>query len=170
MFEHDKNSNFDDVGDFHEKFNLLNTTHGVVEPYPVNSDLVIFRVKFLLEEILEFCTATGVQVQVDPQNHAIELNWNPRVKYNPAEAFDALIDLVYVALGTAHLFGFPWQQGWRLVQRANMAKVRASSAADSKRGSALDVIKPPGWTPPNIARLLARMGWHDHYNPDGTSK
>lgn len=154
-------SNFDDVGDFHEKFGLENTTHHDIGPRQVDSDLVLFRVKFLMEELLEFCTATGVTVQLNEKNEVI-LGWDPDAKYNAADAFDALIDLVYVAFGTAHFFGFPWQAGWRLVQRANISKERATSAADSKRGSALDVIKPSGWTPPNIARLLGRFGWDDY--------
>ena len=37
-----------------------------------------------------------------------------------------------------------------VVHRANMLKERAKSAADSKRGSSLDIVKPPGWQPPAI--------------------
>jgi predicted HAD superfamily Cof-like phosphohydrolase len=73
---------------------------------------------------------------------------------------DALIDLVYVAMGTAHLLGLPWEALWNEVQIANMRKVRAAAdASDSKRGSAFDVVKPPGWQPPNIKRILENYGW-----------
>lgn len=41
-----------------------------------------------------------------------------------------------------------WDDTWNAVQTANMTKVRAASAADSKRGSSLDVVKPKGWVAP----------------------
>jgi len=68
--------------------------------------------------------------------------------------FDALIDMIYFAVGTIGVHGFPFQEGWDRVQAANMAKVRATCAADSKRGSASDVVKPPGWTPPDLSDLI----------------
>jgi len=47
------------------------------------------------------------------------------------------------------------------VQRANLAKERAAGATDrrSKRGSGLDVVKPEGWRPPDVAGVLRRHGW-----------
>ena len=74
--------------------------------------------------------------------------------------FDALIDLVYVALGTAHILNLPWEAGWDQVQRANMAKVRAAKdGSDSKRGSGWDVVKPDGWRAPDLEAVLQSMGW-----------
>ena len=67
------------------------------------------------------------------------------------KVLDALVDLVYVALGTAYLHGFgpqKFNEAWRRVHEKNMEKIRAPSADHSKRGSAFDVIKPAGWTPP----------------------
>ena len=128
-------SNFSDVGDFHEKFGLhrSDTEAGLQR---VSNDLLDFRKKFLQEELDEF-------------NRGLE-------EGDEAEMFDALLDLVYVAMGTAHLLGYPWQQGWEAVQAANMAKVRASKdGKDSKRGSSWDIVKPAGWTPPDIRSLVA---------------
>jgi len=136
-------TNFRDVGDFHHKFDLDHTScsHAAsnVGPRDVTRDLVDFRVRFLHEELTELMTA------IDQRD-------------TPGIA-DALVDLVYVALGTAHLFGFPWEELWDEVQRANMAKERATSAAASKRSSAFDVINPEGWTPPDIAGVLRAHGW-----------
>lgn len=130
-------SNFDDVGEFHEKFGLpaVRRTHPV-HPQLLDHDMFRFRLKFLEEELSEFVHA----------QHAQDL----------AKAADALIDLVYVAMGTAHKMGLPWQELWREVQRANMAKERATSADQSKRGSTFDVIKPPGWQPPDIDGVLRK--------------
>jgi predicted HAD superfamily Cof-like phosphohydrolase len=70
-----------------------------------------------------------------------------------AEQLDALVDLAYVVIGTALAQGFDFAEAWRRVHEANMRKVRAVSAADSKRGSASDVVKPPGWEAPDLRDL-----------------
>lgn len=67
---------------------------------------------------------------------------------------DALIDLVYVAKGTAIELGLPWEELWMDVQRANMAKVRGKT----KRGIEIDVTKPPGWIPPMTREILEAYG------------
>ena len=127
-------SNFSDVGWFHKKFDLP-VSYGA--PRNVDKDLLEFRTKFMQEELDEFAAAKTA-----------------------ADQFDALLDLVYVAMGTAHIMGFPWEAGWARVQQANMAKVRASAdASDSKRGSSWDVVKPEGWRAPDIAGLLDAFGW-----------
>jgi predicted HAD superfamily Cof-like phosphohydrolase len=134
-------TNFDDVGNFHEKFALDNTTHqDTGQRSPMDPELLDFRLKFLKEELEEFETG------MEEEDHE--------------QMFDALLDLVYVAMGTAHLLGYPWQEGWDLVQRANMAKERAAAdGSNSKRGTQWDVVKPPGWTPPAIGGLLERHGF-----------
>lgn len=127
-------TNFEDVGQFHARFGLPvagENTH----PRMLDDDLRDFRVKFMHEELEEF------QVAADDGNLA--------------GCADALIDLVYVAMGTAHMMGLPWEKLWDEVQRANMAKVRAASKDESKRGSLWDVVKPEGWTPPDIEGVLA---------------
>lgn len=153
MFER-PNSNFEDVGDFHTKFGLKNQLVDS-EPEPMDPDLLLFRAKFLLEELQEFLAGAGLYlwwngVEVDIGAHRSHLQ-------DDEQMFDALIDLVYVAMGTAHLKAFPWQEGWNEVQRANMTKVRAQpDGSDSKRGSSFDVVKPEGWRPPNLKSILAR--------------
>ena len=133
-------SDFEDVGLFHKKFGLHEVSFRA-DPGPVEiaPDLMEFRIKFMQEELREFIEASEVM--------------------DHAGMADALIDLVYVAMGTAHLFGYPWQALWREVQRANMAKMRAPDAESSKRHHSFDVIKPAGWTPPNIDRILGVYGW-----------
>lgn len=151
-------SNFDDVGDFHQKFNLPNNTYREAEPREVEEEVLRFRMRFLLEELVEFCRGAGYNLTYDLEVLEVDGQVFPR---DHAEMFDALLDLVYVALGTAHLFGYPWQTGWALVQIHNMRKHRAASdGSDSKRGSSYDVVKPEGWVPPDIAGLLRRLGWN----------
>lgn len=154
-------SDFNDVGDFHHKFGLHSVNHNGAGPQETNDELLRFRIKFLLEELTEYVEALGGSLEAEVR---LPL---PIENIDHAQAFDALIDLVYVALGTAHLQGYPWSDGWRLVQMANMAKVRAQSAEESKRGTAFDVIKPPGWIAPDIESLLTTWGFPTSLNnPD----
>lgn len=126
---------FDDVRQFHGRFGLPVS----VAVREIDPEVIDFRVKFMREELDEFVQACEVG--------------------DHAGMFDALIDLVYVAYGTAHFLGYPWDEGWAAVHEANMRKVRATSAGDSKRGSHFDVIKPEGWVAPDIHGLLASSGW-----------
>lgn len=126
-------TNFNDVGDFHVRFGLPRSGRPGGQP-DFDPELMTFRIKFMEEELDEFTEA------VDQGDHA--------------GAFDALIDLVYVAMGTAHFLNYPWERGWDEVQRANMTKVRAQSAEESKRGSTFDVVKPAGWQAPDLQRVL----------------
>jgi predicted HAD superfamily Cof-like phosphohydrolase len=132
-------SNHGDVGVFHERFGLDNTTGHPPGPREVTKEWLAFRVKFIREELEEFeCAA---------------------ITDDHAAMFDALLDISYVVFGTAHGLGYPWQDGWDAVQAANMLKQRATSPEQSVRGGTFDIIKPPGWTPPDIAGILKRHGW-----------
>lgn len=160
MYEPPGDSNFADVGRFHTKFGLpANESDTRGEPREFTREMVLFRAKFLLEEVQEFCEAAGLRIILDEMGDAsVEDAYNDGA-VDHAQAFDALIDVTYVAMGTAHLLGYPWQAGWDEVQRANMTKVRAQSAGESKRGTSLDVIKPEGWTPPDIELILGSRGF-----------
>ena len=122
---------YQDIQDFHSKFGL----EGPSVPTELDSDTLDFRMKFMEEELDEFSEA-----------------WNTS---DMEKQFDALIDLVYVALGTAHMMGLNFDEGWKRVHEANMKKVRASSdGSNSKRGSSLDVVKPEGWVAPDLSDLV----------------
>lgn len=133
---------FLDVKAFHKKFELAYDG----PPRELEPLLQSFRTKFLHEELQEY--EDGVLLL----RHAVL----PEERADAAEKMiDSLVDLVYVAVGTAYMHGFDFNEAWRRVQNANMAKVRALRASDSKRGSTYDVIKPEGWTPPTHADLVA---------------
>ncbi len=121
---------FKDIKDFHTKFDL--EYEG--SPRELEKSLQEFRIKFLTEELIEYKLAV--------ENNDLEA------------AFDALIDLVYVALGTAYMHGFNFEEGWKLVHEANMKKVRAKSSEDSKRSHQTDVVKPEGWKSPDLKNIL----------------
>ena len=65
-------------------------------------------------------------------------------------AIDGMCDLIYVTLGTAVACGVDLEPFYDEVHRSNMAKSTGPRRGDGK------VLKPPGWTPPDIAGLLAK--------------
>ena len=127
-------SDFESVGEFNKKFGL--PVAGEFLPQRIDDQTFLYRYQHLQEELSELLKAhrAGDVVGVA----------------------DALADLVYVALGTAHFYGIPFDEVFIEVQRANMAKERATSETDprSKRGSKLDIVKPEGWKPSDIRGIL----------------
>lgn len=128
---------YDDVGDFHRKFGLDHDRNGT-EPRLLSEDEFRFRDAFLVEELTEIRDA--------------------HYRGDLAAFLDGLVDLTYVAAGTAQLAALPFNEAWAEVHRANLAKERANGAGDprSTRGHRLDVVKPAGWQPPDIEAVIER--------------
>lgn len=124
-------SEIDDVRAFNAKFGLL--LHET--PGHLTYSKLLERAEFMGEELCEFYRAAHEQ--------------------DLASQADALVDLVYVALGTAVMLGLPWAELWADVQRANMAKVRGPT----KRGHAVDCCKPEGWVGPKTTEILEAHGY-----------
>lgn len=120
---------YDMVSEFHEKFDLK--TIGFTLP----DDVIKYRLSFIEEELEELRKAYADQ--------------------NPEEILDALVDIVYVCLGTSYFHGFDFDEAFARVHRANLSKQRATDPSQSKRGSQLDLVKPPGWVKPNLADLVS---------------
>lgn len=128
-------TNFDDVADFHLKFCVPCSQAPALLDQAAND----FRENFLKEELKEYHDS---YIQNDLEGCA-----------------DALVDLVYIAMGTACMMGIPWQKIWDSVQTANMTKRLAKpDGSDSKRGSPLDVVKPLGWVGPDHRPALGYGG------------
>lgn len=66
---------------------------------------------------------------------------------------DAIVDLIYVALGALLEMGITPEEAFATVHDANMKKFRG----ETKRGEAFDAVKPKGWQPPDHAALIARL-------------
>ncbi len=136
----------EDIIAFHEKFGLAYNG----KPRALPLDVAEFRHKFAKEEADEFLKfsfrAAGAVSEGDQSDYT----------YSLEHILDALVDQMYVLLGTIYLSGmidiFP--EAWDRVHEKNMQKVRAEHAGQSKRGSAHDVIKPEGWTPPSHIDLV----------------
>ena len=132
-------SDWEAVGRFHKKFDLDHVSINALKiPHLINDkELIKFRINFLKEELQEIEDAFA--------NDDLE------------GIADGLIDLVYVALGTAHFHHLPWEDLFYEVHCANMKKRRTGS----KRGGIYDVTKPEGWKKPDIKLVLKVHGWKD---------
>jgi len=89
------------------------------------------RMKLLQEEFREYIEAEGDD--------------------NLVEVADALADLIYIACGTAVSYGVPLDEIFEEVHRSNMAKLVDGKVLRREDGK---VIKPEGWTSPDIAAIL----------------
>jgi predicted HAD superfamily Cof-like phosphohydrolase len=128
-----------DVAAFHAKFGVMtHETPGHLTQRKLNE-----RVECMMEELREFMDACDAQ--------------------DLAEQGDALVDLIYFAVGTALMLGLPLDQMWTEVQRANMEKV----AGRTHRQHEVDVTKPIGWRPPDHHAILQAAGYkqQDWLNP-----
>jgi len=68
------------------------------------------------------------------------------------EVADAGCDSIVVIIGMMIAYGIPIKECWREVHRSNMAKAQPDGSV--KRREDGKVLKPEGWTPPNIYRII----------------
>lgn len=126
------------VREFHEKMGLTVRDRAST----LTREEALLRSQMMLEEVQEFMEAARLQ--------------------DFAGMADALIDLIYFALGTFLLLGVPGTAVEALfseVHRANMGKEVAPADGTKRRaGPGFDVVKPPGWRPPEVRRVLREHG------------
>jgi hypothetical protein len=78
--------------------------------------------------------------------------WQSDYDYNAIETADALTDLVVVIVGMALELGIPLDRTWNEVQRSNMAKAGPDGKVTKREDG--KVLKPEGWTPPDIKTIM----------------
>ena len=66
---------------------------------------------------------------------------------------DGMADAIYVIVGAALEYGIPLARVWDAVQAANMAKVDPHTGIVTRREDG-KILKPEGWTPPDIEKIL----------------
>lgn len=87
-------------------------------------------------------TVAGLQEEYDELTHAMN-------EKDVAGQIDALIDLIYFALGGLYQMGVDFSAAWACVHTANMKKV----LGETKRGTVCDAAKPEDWTPPDLSAV-----------------
>lgn len=115
-----------------------------------------------VEDVLEMYNKNP---KVNSKNERIAMMLEELSEYARAETawdeLDALLDLIWFAIGTAVQNNYPICAGWELVAKANLAKLPGKG----KRGIEVDFIKPEGWKPPAIENLFLQV--HKIAMPNG---
>ena len=127
------NKEYNDVKNFHKAFN-----HPIADkPTLMDEDRANARFAWMQEEIFEFLKAT--------ENQDIY------------EQADAMIDLIYFALGTLVELGIPPEEIFEIVQNANMSKLWEDGKP--RYNEIGKVKKPPTWQDPHdkIVEAIDRM-------------
>ena len=66
---------------------------------------------------------------------------------------DAIIDIIVVCIGYGLSRGWPMKELWDAVHVSNMAKVDTKTGLVTRRSDG-KILKPTGWAPPNLQRVL----------------
>lgn len=124
------NKAWEDVKVFHETFNAPVGDN----PHMLERERSLARADWMREEVDEFLEAENVYGQAD-----------------------AMIDLIYFALGTMVEMGIPPQELFEIVQAANMEKLWPDGKPHFREDG--KVIKPEGWQPPEpkLKKLIDSM-------------
>jgi predicted HAD superfamily Cof-like phosphohydrolase len=125
----------DALREFHEAFDL---TRSEVPGLP-SKDVRDLRINLLKEEWEEYLEGEATDDLI--------------------EIADALADMVYLAYGTAVAYGIPLDKVFEEVHSSNMSKLVDGKVIRREDGK---ILKPAGWTPPDINSVL--------FGPSDTNK
>ncbi len=81
------------------------------------------------------------------------------------ETLDALIDILVVTIGAIHSLGADAEGAWKEVMRTNFAKIDKETGKVRKREDG-KVLKPTGWTPPNLKQYVSRDSGNGYVAPE----
>ena len=135
----------DDVKAFHDKFGVP----AVDKPQIPGDERIALRERLISEEYEELMVALGFC----SYHSDMGSGWQRCTTTSLPETADAIADLIYVLIGTAHEFGIPLRAVWDAVHVSNMAKVGGGQDSKGK------IQKPPGWVAPDVAGVLEAHGW-----------
>lgn len=103
------------------------------------------RYCYLTEEVSEMKQALA------DLKKASEYGNRARTKAALVDLGDALADIVFVTIGTAHAYGLDFDGMWAEVARSNMAKFPDGVAVRDENNK---VVKPHDWVAPDIKGVL----------------
>jgi predicted HAD superfamily Cof-like phosphohydrolase len=84
---------------------------------------------------------------------------------DPVETLDALIDILVVTIGAVHSMGADAEGAWKEVMKTNFAKIDKETGKVRKREDG-KVLKPIGWTPPNLKPFVTKAKGNGWVAPD----
>ena len=80
---------------------------------------------------------------------------NASANKNEIESLDGCMDMIWVILGYCVMKGYDVQGAWDEVARSNLSKIDKATGKVIKRADG-KVLKPEGWTPPQLAKFLKK--------------
>jgi predicted HAD superfamily Cof-like phosphohydrolase len=111
-------------------------------PVMPNAEICKLRLVLIAEELEELAESFGFRMSMN----LTETSINPT---NLVEAYDAILDLMVVVIGTGVALGLDLEPGWAEVHRSNMSKfIDGFRRADGKW------VKGPSYSPANLAPLI----------------
>lgn len=143
-----KQSIYEMLREFHEVFDC--TTNDTPDLDNVDDDLRQLRIECIREELEELVEAAygqeaKVEILVKPPTFGVD-------NRSLVEVADALADLMYFVAGTALCYGIDLEAVLEEVHRSNMAKLQPDGTVARREDG--KVLKPEGWTPPDVAGVL----------------
>lgn len=114
------------------------------------------RISLIAEELAELCDAFGLKMSLDtrrgkkPRIEVVENEHKPSLNHlDLIEAYDGVLDLMVVVLGTAVAMGCDVKPGFDEVMDSNDSKF-----VDGKRREDGKYVKGPSWRPPNLEQII----------------
>lgn len=77
---------------------------------------------------------------------------------NDVATLDAICDTIWTLIGYAHAKGYPIETAWDSVALSNLRKIDLRTGKVNRRADG-KVLKPEGWKPPDISRILDDAGF-----------
>lgn len=134
---------------FDDQATFMQACGQTVDQY--NADQVNLYARLVAEEAEELDDA--IQVFNEGRNRSDAASFFDHT----ADVVDAALDIIVVAAGVLHSFGFDPQPLWDEVVRSNMAKVDPETGKVRRRHDG-KILKPDGWTPPDLKAILWKVG------------
>ena len=115
------------------------------------------RVRLIAEELLELCQALNVELSLDNTKAGPELCVRAcphpdRPTQRLVDAYDGILDLLVVTIGTAVAFGLDLEPGWEEVHRSNMSKFIDGHLRDDGKW-----IKGPSYSPAQLLPIVQQQ-------------
>ncbi|GEL74639.1 hypothetical protein [Myxococcus virescens] len=118
----------------------------------------VLRVRLMLEEVLEYAAASGVEVSAMGCDIAdvsdLDVRAVPWMEPDLTRMAHEATDALYLTLGTLVTMGAPARECFDEVAQANLRKAPGGKAEIRDDGK---VMKPAGWVPPNVGRVLETL-------------
>jgi predicted HAD superfamily Cof-like phosphohydrolase len=129
----------------------------VTPPYPQVPDPLtrVLRVSLLLEEVLEFAEASGIQITLKSDQGVLsidDINYNIIGEPDLVKVADGLGDINYVSAGGACSYGIDMEPIDLEICRSNDSKL-----IDGKKREDGKWIKGPSYSPVNLEPLLEKQ-------------